>query len=75
MPVFDTGVTAYVKAYAVVEVNFPVDAKGNADIACVRCPYLSGNNRVCQLNKKPVAYPERFIGADCPLERKEGEKT
>ena len=72
MAIFDSGVVAYVKAIATVEVNFPVDAKGNADIACKYCPYLSSNTRMCQLNKKPVAYPDKFVGAECPLERKDG---
>lgn len=68
---FESGVASYVKAYAVVEVNFPVDAKGNADISCSKCPYLSSNERMCQLNKQPVAYPHKFVGDSCPLIRKE----
>lgn len=68
---FESGVASYVKAYAVVEVNFPVDAKGNADISCSKCSYLSSNERMCQLNKQPVAYPHKFVGDGCPLIRKE----
>lgn len=68
---FESGVTSYIKAYTVIEVNFPVDSKGNADISCRQCPYLSSNVRMCQLNKKPVAYPEKFVGAECPLIKKE----
>lgn len=71
MPSFESGVASYIKAYAIVEVNFPVDAKGNADISCKQCPYLSHTARICQLNKKPVAYPERHVGQDCPLIEKE----
>lgn len=68
---FDSGVISYVKAYAVIEVNFPIDAKGTEYVACKYCPYLSSNNRMCQLNKAPVAFPERFVGAECPLIRKD----
>lgn len=64
---FESGVAGYVKAYAIVEVFFPVNDKGFADISCVRCPYLSSNDRMCQLNKKPVAFPSKFVGQDCPL--------
>ena len=75
MPNFDSGVSAYIKSYAVVEVNFPVDDKGRADISCKQCPYLSVTSRICQLNKKPIAYPEKYVGQYCPLqkiEEKEG---
>lgn len=68
---FESGVSSYIKSYAVIEVNFPVDSKGNADIACKYCPYLSSNERMCQLNKAPVAYPSKFVGDKCPLMEKE----
>lgn len=64
---FDSGVASYIKAYAVVEVYFPVDDKGRADISCRQCPYLSSTMRMCQLNKRPIAYPEKHIGQYCPL--------
>lgn len=67
MPNFDSGVKSYVKTYAVVEVSFPVDDKDRADISCKQCPYLSHTTRMCQLNKKPVAFPEKFVGDWCPL--------
>ena len=64
---FDSGVAGYVRTYAVVNVNFPVDDKGRQEIACKHCPYLSSNERMCQLNKEPVAYPNRYVGDRCPL--------
>lgn len=76
MASFESGVASYVKAYAVVEVFFPVDDKGRADISCKQCPFLSHTARICQLNKKPIAYPEKFVGQYCPLneiEEKEDE--
>lgn len=71
---FESGVSDYIKTYAVVEVFFPVDFKGNAEICCVQCPYLSSNERMCQLNKEPVAYPNRYVGDKCPLQRNEKEE-
>ena len=64
---FQSGIAGYVKTYAVVNVNFPVDDKGRAEIMCKHCPYLSSNERMCQLNKEPVAYPNRYVGNACPL--------
>ena len=69
----DSGVAAYVKVYAVIEVNFPIDAKGTEYIACKYCPFLSSNNRMCQLNKTPVAFPDKYVGDNCPLIRKDEE--
>ena len=67
MATFESGVASYVKAYAVVEVYFPVDDKGRSDISCKQCPYLSVTSRLCQLNKKIIANPDRYVGQYCPL--------
>jgi hypothetical protein len=67
MPNFESGVASYIKAEATIKVNFPVDEKGKAEVACKHCPYLSSNERMCQLNKEPVAYPNKFVGDMCPL--------
>ena len=64
---FESGVASYIKGQATVEVFFPVDQKGNAEICCRHCPYLSTNDRMCQLNKMPVAYPYKYVGDNCPL--------
>lgn len=68
---FDSGVASYIKAYAVIEVSFPVDSRGFEEVACKHCPYLSSNQRMCQLNKQPVAYPNKYVGDNCPLMQKE----
>ena len=65
---FESGVKEYITGTYMVEVNFPVDFKDNAEIACKHCPYLSSNERICQLNKKPVAFPNKYVGDFCPLE-------
>ena len=67
MPNFDSGVKSFITGECTIAVHFPVDWKGRADVKCAQCPYLSSNERVCQLNKKPVHYPHQFIGFDCPL--------
>ncbi len=64
---FESGVKSFIKGKTEIEVNFPVDFKDKADISCRQCPYLSSNERMCQLNKQPVQYPSRFVGAYCPL--------
>lgn len=66
---FKSGVASFIKTYAVVEVYFPVNEKGFADISCNQCPYLSSNQRMCQLNKKPVAFPQKHVGDWCPLNK------
>lgn len=68
---FESGVSEYIKAVATVQVNFPVDDKGRSEVACKHCPYLSSNERMCQLNKEPVAYPNKYVGQHCPLVEKE----
>ena len=65
---FESCVAGYVKGVANIEVNFPIDFKGNTEIACKHCPYLSSNERMCQLNKQPVAYPNKYVGDKCPLQ-------
>lgn len=64
---FESGVASYIVGFAEVKVYFPVDDKGRSEIACKHCPYLSSNERMCQLNKEPVAYPNRYVGQHCPL--------
>ena len=70
---FESGVASYIRAEAIINVNFPVDEKGRAEIACKHCPYLSSNERMCQLNKEPVAYPNKFVGDMCPLREVENK--
>jgi hypothetical protein len=64
---FESGVASYIRTQAIIPVNFPVDDKGKAEINCKHCPYLSSNERMCQLNKEPVAYRNKYVGDMCPL--------
>lgn len=71
MAYFESGVPEYITAHATVEVHFPVDFKGAADISCKMCPYFSPSRRTCQLNKQICEYPEKYVGSMCPLEVEE----
>lgn len=70
---FDSGVKSFITGECTIKVDFPVDWKDRADVCCVQCPYLSSNERMCQLNKQPVQYPKQYIGYDCPLNFNENE--
>lgn len=72
---FDSGVKGYVKASATVEVNFPVDYAGRVDISCYQCPFFNRSSCICQLTKSVVNYPQKYTGADCPLEPEKDEET
>jgi type IV secretory pathway protease TraF len=65
---FESGVSSYIVGECTITVYFPVDEKGRAEICCKHCPYLSSNERMCQLNKEPVAFPSRYVGNRCPLQ-------
>lgn len=73
MPSFENGVSGYVHATATVEVFFPVDGKGNADVCCMQCEYFHRTSSRCGLNDKICAYPQKYIGQNCPLHFDEGE--
>ena len=64
---FESGVSKYIKATATVEVGFPVDNRGNADISCHQCEFFSRQSGICQLTKKISEYPQRYVGSHCPL--------
>lgn len=65
---FDSGVASYVVGTAVVEVNFPVDRKGNADVSCSQCFFYREASRRCGLTGQISEYPNKFVGSSCPLE-------
>lgn len=67
MPNFDSGVSGFLVGTCLVEVSFPVDSKGRADVCCNQCPYYGRSSKTCQLNKQVLHYPEKFIGINCPL--------
>lgn len=66
---FDNGVASYVIGQATVTVGFPVDSKGNAEIACKHCRFFVRATQRCALNQEIVNFPERYVGVNCPLER------
>lgn len=70
---FDSGVSKYIKARAVVEIGFPVDWRGSVEIACKHCNFYVQATRRCGLTQTVVNFPERFVGSECPLELIEEE--
>lgn len=70
---FDSGVASYIHAQAKVDVFFPVDWRGNADISCSQCFYFRRNYKTCGLNGEVCQYPEKYVGASCPLGEVEEE--
>ena len=67
MPNFESGVASYIRGRAVIEVFFPVDARGNAAVSCTQCFYFSESSKRCLLNNEKPAYPGKYVGDKCPL--------
>ena len=65
---FESGVKDYIHARATVEVLFPVDWRGQADISCNQCFYFRRNYQTCGLNGEVCQYPNKYVGDACPLE-------
>lgn len=75
---FESGVAKYIKGRVTLEVGFPVDWKGNAEIACKHCNFYVRATQRCGLNQQIVNYPDKYIGEHCPLEQvfeEEGDVT
>ena len=75
MPDFESGVADYVHARATVDVFFPVDHRGSADICCEKCYYYRRSYRTCGLNGEVCQYPQKYVGGSCPLKPVEEENT
>jgi len=71
---FESGVTGYIHAVAYVDVFFPVDAKGNAEVNCYQCEYFHRSTGRCGLNNKICAFPQKYVGQYCPLQKFESEE-
>ena len=67
MPNFDTGVSRFIKGVAEVENFFPVDHRGNADLSCSQCKFYRISTRRCNLTGDLINYPDKYLGATCPL--------
>jgi hypothetical protein len=65
---FESGVKDYVRTRATVEVYFPVDWRGSADISCSQCFFFRRNYQTCGLNGEVCQYPNKYVGDSCPLE-------
>ena len=67
MPNFESGISDYIHAQATVDVFFPIDNKGNADISCAQCYHFRKNYSTCGLNGEVCQYPQKYVGGSCPL--------
>ena len=67
MASFESGVSEYIHARATVDVFFPVDPRGNADISCNQCFFFRRNYQTCGLNGEVCQYPQKYVGGSCPL--------
>ena len=74
MPDFDSGISRYIHARAVVDVFFPVDAKGNEYCCCEQCYLYSSSSRKCKLTNDVCSFPSKYVSGACPLQRIEVEK-
>lgn len=68
MAKFETGISGYVRATYTAEVYFPIDERGNAQINCMQCYYFNTNTNRCRLNSEACAFPNKYVGGNCPLE-------
>lgn len=62
----ESGVKNYVRAHAVIDVNFPVDFKDREYVCCAFCYYYAEPR--CRLNGEIPAFPHKYVGQKCPLE-------
>ena len=70
---FDSGVARFIFGRAVIDVGFPVDMRGNAEIACKHCNFYVRATQRCGLTQQIVNYPNTNVGECCPLERVEND--
>lgn len=66
---FENGVARYVMGRVTLTVGFPVDYRGNEEIACKHCKFYVRATQRCGLNQEIINYPEKYVGVHCPLER------
>ena len=68
MAALESGVLRYVHAQATVDVFFPVDLRGNADMNCTQCFFFREASRRCGLTGDISQYPTKYVGGSCPLQ-------
>lgn len=73
MGAFESGVKGYVIGTVTLTNGFPIDWNGVPHIACVYCKYYSITTKRCRLNNAVIAFPDKYVGDECPLEGIETE--
>ena len=64
---FETGVSGYVCGRAVVTQYWPIDERGNTNINCAQCFYWREASRRCGITGEVSAFPNKYVGASCPM--------
>lgn len=67
---FESGIEKYAVVRAEIETGFPVDKNGVIYAACKYCRYFSHSISLCQLSKETVLFPDKYVGFDCPFNKK-----
>jgi hypothetical protein len=71
---FESGVSGYVWGVATVKNPFPKDMRGIAEICCSQCFYFRRTAPICNLNGEICAFPNKYVGANCPFNYESEDK-
>lgn len=66
---FKSGVLEYLHIPYTVDVTFPIAQNGEPVIVCDYCKLFTGHR--CTLTKEVILEPHKYVGYDCPLNKKE----
>ncbi len=69
MPNFESGVKGYTLGVALVETHFPIDYKDMQHECCEECFYYREASKTCGLNHRPVLFPGKYVGEECPMHK------
>ena len=69
MAKFESGVSKYVPAVALVYNFFPVDHNGREYCCCEECFFYREASKTCGLDHRPVLFPAKYVGEHCLLLR------
>lgn len=69
MSKFENGISGYIEGSYTAKVFFPIDSRGNAHVCCAECFYHNSSTHRCRANGEVASFePNKYVGANCPLE-------
>ena len=71
---FESGISRYIHARAVIDVYFPVDERGGDYVKCEFCKLYNANTRRCSDTGEIIAFPGKNVGGYCRLKETESEE-